>query len=129
MKKWKKRMVALSLALVLTMGMTLTVNAASATPVTGSIFGYAYRGTLDVTASYVRAVFTGDAEISNEATPDTPWLEIYGRVVDGQDVRATILGEGVKSCSFYQTYTGGVTYGFCHYKLEGAEVGVRHLYF
>ena len=27
MKKWKKRMVALSLALVLTMGMTLTVSA------------------------------------------------------------------------------------------------------
>ena len=123
-----KRITMIFLVCLMVVGGTITAMAKEAPAVRGSIFGYGYVGTLSLTATKVTASLIGEAEISNEATPDTPHLEMYGRAYYDSNGRYQFIeATGIKSCR-YESSIGDGDHAECTYWVEGTNVGNTYVY-
>ena len=127
MKRTKRLTIIVMVCITLLSG-TIIVSAKEATPVRGAILGYNYLGNLSLTTTRVKATLVGDAQISNEETPDAPELELSGQAYYDSDGKyQQIWATGIKSCR-YEASIGNGTYALCGYKVEGSSVGSASVY-
>ena len=120
-------MTLLMMVMMLISSSSLSVNALTAAPVTGSIMGYSYRGTFELTSTKTTATFSGDAEISNESVPDEPRVELEGGIFNTQgDMISYPRAYGIKYCKYSMTFSGAVE-GFCEFEIDYVYVGRRDI--
>ena len=119
MKKWKKRMVALSLALVLTMGMTLTVSARTTGEAheSGEYSSGIYYADLVMRYDYTMASLSYTPESPSDAT--TVMVRGSAWAIDGTEY--TLYNIGTNSCSD-TVNKGELQSSRCNYYIGGRNV-------
>lgn len=119
MKKWKKRMVALSLALVLTMGMTLTVSARTTGEAheSGEYSSGIYYANLVMRYDYTMASLSYTPESPSDATT----VRLEGNAWDRYGTAYPLNSIGTNSCSD-TVNRGELQSSRCDYYIGGRNV-------
>lgn len=119
MKKWKKRMVALSLALVLTMGMTLTVSARTTGEAheSGQYGSGIYFANLVMRYDYTMASLSYTPESPSDATS----VMVKGYAWDRYGTAYPLSNIGTNSCSD-TVDRGELQSSRCNYYIGGSNV-------